>query len=205
MGVGRVARDPPAVDRFGAVHVLCNNAGVQRPARAWECAVEAWNWLVGVNLNGVFHGIKAFVPGMIERSEPGHVVITASIGGLLAFPGLGPYSATKYGVVGVSESLWHDLRAEGAPIGVSVLCPGVVATEFHAHSRELHPGGPVADIPDSAPSVVALSPAAVATHVVDAIRGDRFWVLTHPAYGEVLERKLRGIVETDEVVLPGLL
>jgi NAD(P)-dependent dehydrogenase (short-subunit alcohol dehydrogenase family) len=193
-----------AVDRFGAVHVLCNNAGVQRPARAWECTVEAWNWLVGVNLNGVFHGIKAFVPAMIERGEPGHVVNTASIAGLLAHPGLAPYSATKFGVVGLSESLWHDLRAQAAPIGVSVLCPGAVATQLHPHSRELHPGGPVADILNFPPDLVPLPPAVVAAQIVDAIRADRFWILTHPGYNEVLAGKLRGIVETDEVVLPGL-
>jgi NAD(P)-dependent dehydrogenase (short-subunit alcohol dehydrogenase family) len=193
-----------AVDRFGAVHIVCNNAGVQRPAPAWECTLEAWNWVVGVNLNGVFHGIRAFVPGMIERGEPGHVVNTASIGGLLAYPGIGPYSATKAGVVGLSESLHHDLRAHNAPIGVSVLCPGVVATQFRAHSRQLHPGGPVADIPDGAPIDSSLLPAAVAAQVVDAILGDRFWILTHAGYRDALEQRLRGIVETGEVVVPGL-
>jgi NAD(P)-dependent dehydrogenase (short-subunit alcohol dehydrogenase family) len=192
-----------AIDRFGAVHVVCNNAGVQRPAPAWECTVEAWNWVVGVNLNGVFHGVRAFVPGMIERREPGHVVNTASIGGLLGYPGIAPYSASKAGVVGLSESLQHDLRARSAPIGVSVLCPGPVDTQFRAHSRELHPGGPVEDIPDAEP-VPALSPASVAAQVVDAILRDRFWIVTHPGYFGELERKLRGIVETDEVVLPGL-
>lgn len=194
-----------ASDRFGAVHVLCNNAGVQRPARAWECTLEAWNWLVAVNLTGVFHGIRAFVPSMIERREPGHIVNTASIGGLLAYPGIAPYSATKAGVVGLSETLFHDLRAEGAPIGVSVLCPGAVATRFRAHSRELDPEGRPSDIPDVDSGGAALSPAAVAAQVVDAIRAGRFWILTQPAYREALERRVRGIVETDEVVEPRLL
>lgn len=192
-----------AIERFGAVHVLCNNAGVQRPAPAWECTLDDWNWVVGVNLNGVFHGIRAFVPGMVARGEPGHVVNTASIGGLLSYPGIAPYSAAKAGVVGLSESLHHDLRARNAPIGVSVLCPGVVDTRFRAHSRELHPGGPVEDIPD-VPPVPALSPESVVAQVVDAILGGRFWIVTHPAYFGELERKLRGIVETDAVVLPGL-
>jgi NAD(P)-dependent dehydrogenase (short-subunit alcohol dehydrogenase family) len=193
-----------AIDRFGAVHLVCNNAGVQRPAPTWEGTVEAWNWVVGVNLNGVFHGVRAFVPGMLAGGEPGHVVNTASIGGLLAFPGIAPYSASKAGVIGLSESLHHDLRARNAPIGVSVLCPGPVDTHLRAHSRELHPGGPVEDIADLPPGP-ALSPAWVAAQVVDAILGDRFWIVTHPRYFGELERKLRGIVETDEVVQPRLL
>ena len=193
-----------AIERFGSVHVLCNNAGVQRPTLAWECPPDDWYWLVGVNLNGVFHGIRAFVPGMLERGEPGHVVNTASIGGLLAYPGIAPYSATKAGVVGLSESLHHDLRARHAPIGVSVLCPGAVVTQFRAHSRALHPGGPVEVISDVPPVDSALLPAEVAALVVDAILGERFWIVTHEGYFGELERKLRGIVETGEVVVPGL-
>jgi NAD(P)-dependent dehydrogenase (short-subunit alcohol dehydrogenase family) len=192
-----------AVDRFGSVHVVCNNAGVQRPTKAWECTLEDWNWLVGVNLNGVFYGIKAFVPAMVARGEPGHIVNTASVGGLLAYPELAPYSATKYGVVGMSESLYHDLRHEGAPIGVSVLCPGAVATRFRAHSRQLRPGGAVEEIADIS-TTVAIPPSDVAAQVVDAVRNDRFWIITHPAYREFIERRCRGIVETDEVVVPEL-
>jgi NAD(P)-dependent dehydrogenase (short-subunit alcohol dehydrogenase family) len=192
-----------ALEQFGAVHVLCNNAGVQRPTKAWECSLEDWSWLVGVNLSGVFHGVKAFVPEMVERGEPGHVVNTASIGGLLAYPELAPYSATKYGVVGLSESLYHDLRAQGAPIGVSVLCPGAVATQFRAHSRQLRPGGAVEEIADIS-TPVAIPASDVAAQVLDAIRSEKFWIVTHPAYHELIERRCRGIVETDEVVLPGL-
>jgi NAD(P)-dependent dehydrogenase (short-subunit alcohol dehydrogenase family) len=192
-----------ALEGFGAVHVLCNNAGVQRPTKAWECSLEDWDWLVGVNLNGVFYGVKAFVPTMVERGEPGHVVNTASVGGLLAYPELAPYAATKYGVVGFSESLYHDLRSEDAPIGVSVLCPGAVATQFRAHSRRLRPGGSVDDIADVS-TPVAIAPTDVAAQVLDAVRNDRFWIVTHPTYHEFIERRCRGIVETDEVVVPGL-
>lgn len=192
-----------SLERFGGVHVLCNNAGVQRPTKAWECSLEDWDWLVGVNLNAVFYGVKAFVPAMVERGEPGHVVNTASVGGLLAYRALAPYAATKYGVVGFSESLHHDLREEGAPIGVSVLCPGAVATQFRAHSRELRPGGAVEEIADVV-TPVAIPPAEVAAQVLEAIRNDRFWIVTHPTYHELIERRCRGIVETDEVVEPGL-
>lgn len=194
-----------ARERFGAVHVLCNNAGVTRPGALWEATLEEWDWLLAVNLSGVFYGIKAFVGAMIERGEPAHVVNTASIGGLLAYPELGAYAASKYGVVGLSESLLHDLRARGAPVGVSVLCPGPVATDFRAHSRALHPGGPEADVPGEYDDVVRIPASDVAAQVVDAIGRDRFWIVTHPAYRDSIERRSRGIVETDEVVLPGFL
>ncbi len=188
-------------ERFGAAHVLCNNAGVQRPARAWECSVEDWSWLLSVNLSGVFYGVKAFVPAMLERGEPGHVVNTASIGGLLAFGELAPYCASKYGVVGFSESLHHDLRAVGASIGVSVLCPGAVATQLRAHSRQLHADGGHG-IPDRPEAAVGMAPATVAELVLDAIRAERFWILTNPEYAEPLDAKLRGIVESGDVVEP---
>jgi NAD(P)-dependent dehydrogenase (short-subunit alcohol dehydrogenase family) len=201
-GVAELARR--ARERFGAVHVLCNNAGVTRPGPLWEADVEEWEWVLAVNLSGVFHGVKAFVPAMIERGEPAHVVNTASIGGLLAYPGLGAYAAAKYGVVGLSESLLHDLRASGAPIGVSVLCPGPVATDFRAHSRALRPGGPQEDVSGEYDGVARIPPAEVAAQVVDAIRADRFWIVTHPEYHEAIERRARGIVETDDVVEPAI-
>jgi short-subunit dehydrogenase len=141
---------------------------------------------------------------MIERGEPAHVVNTASIGGLLAFPGLTAYTASKYAVVGLSEGLHHDLASERVPIGVSVLCPGPVETRFREHSRQLHPERP-ADTTEAAPEIVKITPAAVAAQVVDAIYRDRFWILTHPVYRETLERRHRGIVETDEVVQPAIL
>lgn len=192
-------------ERFDAVHVLCNNAGVTRPGPIWDATLEEWDWLLAVNLSGVFYGIRAFVPGMIDRGEVAHVVNTASIGGLLAYPGLGAYAASKYGVVGLSESLLHDLRALGAPVGVSVLCPGPVATDFRSHSRALHPEGPRPDVPGEYDDVVRIPAADVAAQVVDAIRRGRFWILTHPAYRETIESRTRGIVETDEVVVPGFL
>ena len=189
-----------AHERFGGVHILCNNAGVTRPGAAWELGAEEWNWLLAVNLGGVVNGIRAFLPRMIEAAEPGHVVNTASIGGLLPYAGLGAYSAAKYGVVGLSESLQLDLRAARAPIGVSVLCPGPIDTDFRAHSRDLHPDGSVAAGSYDTPDAARIPASDVATLVVAAIRESRFWILTHPAYGELIERRARGIVETDELV-----
>jgi NAD(P)-dependent dehydrogenase (short-subunit alcohol dehydrogenase family) len=194
-----------AIERFGAVHVLCNNAGVTRPALAWELTLEQWEWVIGVNLWGVIHGIRAFVPGMIERGEPAHVVNTASVGGLVAFPQLAAYSAAKAGVVALSESLAHDLRAQGAPVAVSVLCPGPVTTGFRAHSRALQPAADDQPLPDAVGDVDWRAPTDVATHVVDAIVHNRFWILTHLAYNEAIERRCRGIVETGEVVEPAFL
>jgi NAD(P)-dependent dehydrogenase (short-subunit alcohol dehydrogenase family) len=191
-----------ARDRFGAVDVLCNNAGVTRPGLAWEIELDEWEWLIGVNLRGVIHGIRAFVPQMIERGEAGHVVNTASISGLLPFPSVAPYSASKYGVVGLSETLYHDLRGEGAPIGVSVLVPGPIATDFRSHSRALHPVGGQEDVPGEYAGVDRMPPSDVAGMVVNAIRDDRFWVLTHPEmYRDAIEQRTRGIVETDELVV----
>jgi NAD(P)-dependent dehydrogenase (short-subunit alcohol dehydrogenase family) len=190
-----------AFGELGAVHVLCNNAGVTRPGLPWELTLDEWEWLLGVNLRGVVHGIRAFVPGMVERGEPAHVVNTASVGGLLAFPGLTAYTASKFAVVGLSEGLAHDLRTAGAPIGVSVLCRGPTDTLLREHSAHLHPEG--AREPAGYADVGRMPPAEVAAQVLDAIRHDRFWILTHPAYLEAIERRQRALA-AGTVVAPAI-
>jgi NADP-dependent 3-hydroxy acid dehydrogenase YdfG len=189
-----------AFDRFGAVHVVCNNAGVTRPGPAWELDCDEWQWLLSVNVLGVVNGIRSLIPAMLEHGEPGHIVNTASIGGLLPYAGIAAYTASKYAVVGLSEALLLDLRAANAPVGVSVLCPGPIETEFRAHSRALHPSGPAEEVEDEYEGVARIPASAVAALVVDAIRAPRFWVLTHPAYRDAIGRRARGIVETDELV-----
>jgi NAD(P)-dependent dehydrogenase (short-subunit alcohol dehydrogenase family) len=189
-------------DRWGATHILCNNAGVQMPGRAWEFTAEEWDWLLGVNLLGVVHGIRAFVPPMIERGDPGHIVNTASVGGLVAYPGLAMYTASKYAVVGLSETLRHDLEAAGAKIGVSLLAPGPTVSALRENSGRLRPGGAGGREVPLVTHFDRLPAERVAEMVVEAIRGNRFWVLTHPEYRELILRRARGIVETGEVVIP---
>jgi NAD(P)-dependent dehydrogenase (short-subunit alcohol dehydrogenase family) len=193
-----------ATQRFGDVHLLCNNAGITLPGVTWEFTPEEWNWAIRVNLLGVAYGLRAFVPGMIAHGRPAHVVNTASIGGLVAFPGLALYAATKYGVVGLSETLAGDLDRAGARVGVSVLCPGPTETDFRSNSRSLHPQGVEPD-PTEYDGVVRVSPEGVADQVVAAIREGTFWVLTHPEYNEIVTRRTAAIVGGGGVVAPRVL
>ena len=179
--------------RFGAVHVVCNNAGVGGGGRQSELAVADWDWVLGVNLHGVVHGIAAFLPRMVAGGEPGHIVNTASMAGHVAAAGMCPYNASKYAVVGLSESLAKEL--DGGPIGVSVLCPGWVNTRIGESGRN-RPGGQAGPVaaPDDAFSAddltrreyvrralaTGLQPSEVADMVLDAIVVDRFWIFTHP-------------------------
>ena len=129
----RALRDA-ALDRFGSVHLVHNNAGVGLGGPIWEVTEEDWRWILGVNLWGVIHGVATFVPLLIEQGE-GHVVNTASIAGLASAAFLGPYNATKHAVVAISETLFKDLQAVAAPVGVSVLCPGFVQTRIAESDR----------------------------------------------------------------------
>jgi NAD(P)-dependent dehydrogenase (short-subunit alcohol dehydrogenase family) len=186
-----------AFDRFGAVHVLCNNAGVVKSARAWALTVEDWHWVLGVDLWSVIHGVRAFVPRMLDQADGGHVVNTASMTGLLPMPRLAAYSAAKSAVVALSESLLHDLRAEGSDIGVSVFCPGFVATRITDSARN-RPAALAATALASGPRTVAGVEATVtadeaAQQVVEAVRTGRFWIPTHPDYREVVLERARGV------------
>ncbi|MER3396600.1 MAG: 3-oxoacyl-ACP reductase [Acidimicrobiia bacterium] len=176
-----------AYDRFGAVNLLCNNAGVGAGCALWSCTLEDWKWILGVNLWGVIHGVKAFVPRMIEQGERGHVLNTASVAGLVSGPQLGIYSTSKFGVVALSEALFYDLRMAGHDIGVSVLCPGFVRTRIAESERnrppELsHSASPKWTSSDSARQVIAagMDASKVASIVVDALREEKFYIFTHP-------------------------
>ena len=175
---------------FGGVHVLCNNAGVVVHGGLERASHRDWQWVLGVNLWGVIHGVEAFVPEMIAGGEPGHVVNTASMAGLVATRGLGVYNTSKYAVVGLSETLAKDL----APyrIGVSVLCPMGVATRIRAAARN-RPSGLRNEVETAGEAVelmgATLAPAAVAEMVLGAIRENRLYVITHAEGLEPLRRR----------------
>ena len=192
-----------ALDRFGAVHLVHNNAGVGLGGPIWEVSEEDWRWILGVNLLGVVHGIATFVPLLLEQGE-GHVVNTASIAGLATAPFLGPYNATKQAVVAISETLFKDLQAVGAPagVGVSVLCPGFVQTRI-AESDRNRPSWAALPEPKAAEELRGamqnmvdggIPPAVVADRVIDAVRTNTFYILTHPELTPALQTRFDDIV-----------
>ncbi len=199
----RALRDR-ALDRFGAVHLVHNNAGVGLGGPIWEVSEQDWRWILGVNLLGVVHGVATFVPLFLEQGE-GHVVNTASIAGLATATFLGPYNATKQAVVAISETLFKDLQSVGAPpgVGVSVLCPGFVKTRIAESDRNRPAWAPerAADGAEALRGVIqnmvdgGISPAAVAPRVIDAVRHNTFYILTHPELTPALRTRFDDIVE----------
>jgi len=191
VGVLTDVRDPGSVDAlrdqalsaFGAVHVLCNNAGVAPAGPMVETTAADWRWVVDVNILGVAHGVSAFGPLLVEQGE-GHIVNTASEAGLVTNDFIGVYCATKHAVVGLSESLWREVHPLG--VGVSCLCPNLINTRIFESERNRDDG---VDVRPNEAAVLAplreaieatgLPPSAAADALVDAIRGDRFWVFTH--------------------------
>ncbi len=204
-----------AIDEFGKVHIVCNNAGVINRGDAgaagargvWEIPQRDWDWLVGVNFWGVLYGLQVFVPHMLEHGEEGHIVNTASLAGLI--PGGGPYGVTKHGVLALSESLYRDLKARDARIGASVLCPGFVNTrifkaernrpeEFASGSPESNAGGR-ANIDSVLPH--AKQPAEIAEIVFEAIQSDRFYILPHPAWDEIVRSRVEHVLAREAPVV----
>jgi NAD(P)-dependent dehydrogenase (short-subunit alcohol dehydrogenase family) len=191
------------IERFATVHVVCNNAGVVTQADPWFGPLSAWEWVMGVNLWGVIHGVRAFLPYLVGSGE-GHIVNTASIAGLM--PGIGAhYDATKHAVVALTEDLYTTLDRVGVPVGVSVLCPGWVRTGIMEADRnwpdalgELPPGGFGSDVVGGhVRRAVAegLPPATVADLVADAIGEQRFWIFPHPDWIDMAERRWHSVAE----------
>ncbi len=179
---------------FGGVHVLCNNAGVAVWGGLETASHRDWQWVLGVNLWGVIHGVEAFVPRMIEQKTEGHVVNTASMAGLVASQGLGVYNTSKYAVVGLSETLAKDLRPYG--IGVSVLCPLGVATRIRDSERNRPPALRNADVARAEPIQLlgrTLPPENVADLVVAAIRGNRLYVIPHEESLDAIRKRFQRI------------
>lgn len=211
-----------AYAEFGAVHILCNNAGVSGGGGPIWTATEAdWRWVLGVNLWGVIHGIRAFVPRMLAGGQEGHIVNTASVLGLMSGPGGGPYGASKHAVVRISEGLHYDLAAAGARLRAHVLCPGMIATNIILSGRnrpedlqdESADAGALAQRQALSQAVhdrfnqFGMPPAQVADIVFDALREDRFYILTHPAFKDRVRTRLADILEertpTPPPVAPG--
>jgi NAD(P)-dependent dehydrogenase (short-subunit alcohol dehydrogenase family) len=194
-----------AMARFHGVHLLFNNAGVGAGGLIWENSVADWEWVLGVNLWGVIHGVRVFTPLMLEcaRREPGyqgHIVNTASMAGLINAPAMGAYNVSKHAVVALSETLYHDLRLVDAPVHASVLCPYFVPTGIdrsHRHRPDdLRSDAPLTASQQAAQLLVSkavgsgkVSAAEVAQMTFAAIRARRFWIYSHPqALGAVAER-----------------
>jgi NAD(P)-dependent dehydrogenase (short-subunit alcohol dehydrogenase family) len=188
-----------AVTAFGAVHLVCLNAGVGGGGPIAESTAADWDWVLGVNLFGVVHGARTFLPGLLAQGE-GHVVLTASLAGLMAAPGLGPYNASKYATVAIAETLRAELAGSG--VGVSVLCPGWVRTNIFTSGRNRPAelggwSGPA--VPGEVLDAVlaeAMAPAEVARHVVDAVRDGTFWIVTHPEMLGSYEAKVAEVLAT---------
>jgi len=178
---------------FGAVHVLCNNAGVAVIGAVHEHTLADWQWVMNVNLWGVIHGVRAFLPRMLAGGDEGHIVNTASMAGLTTAPFMSVYDVTKHGVVALSESMYKELQVTGAPIGVSVVCPGLINTAIMQSSRnrpeELGDKGKTGPMAQAFGQTLSdrlaggYPPSEVAEQVVEAIREGRFYVV--PAQPEV--------------------
>jgi len=194
-----------ALDAFGAVHVVCNNAGVVAQGNIWETTLPDWEWILGVNLWGVINGVRTFVPVLLQQEEA-HVVNTASVAGLVTGL-LNSYSVTKQAVVGLSESLYFGLQARGADhVGVSVLCPGWVRTRIiDADRNRPASAGPPAELSPLEASMADMfrglvengsDPAEIGRQVLAAIQERRFYVLTHP-------EMVGGVTARQEDILSG--
>ncbi|MCE4052298.1 SDR family NAD(P)-dependent oxidoreductase [Pseudomonas sp. Au-Pse12] len=184
-----------AVERFGGVDLVFNNAGVMQTGYSWEISQAQWQRLLDVNLGGVIHGIRCFVPLLLRQGRGGHVINTASLAGLLSSPLLAPYNVTKQAVVALSETLHYELALLDAPIAVSVICPGAVASSIMASNQHSDTAG------DGLSQLLGeriregMNPAELAALVFEAIDAKRFWVLPHKEFKVALQRRVRSILD----------
>jgi NAD(P)-dependent dehydrogenase (short-subunit alcohol dehydrogenase family) len=191
---------------FGAAHVVCNNAGVAPGGVVWESTVADWEWVLGVNVWGVIHGVRVFVPIMLRQDTPCHIVNTASVAGLLSVPGMGIYCVSKHAVVTLSECLHHDLAERGSKIGVSLLCPAFVPTGILDSERNrpaLLRNPSRARTPEDqareeqmrhAVQSGRVSAEMVAEMVLDGIRQERFYIFTHPRIKASIQARMEDVL-----------
>ena len=198
------------VATFGAVHVVCNNAGVAVTKSSWEHTIADWEWVLGVNLWGVVHGVRVFVPIMLGQGTEGHIVNTASMAGLITSGFKPSYDVSKFGVVALSEALFQELAAIDAKVKVSVLCPGFVRTRIMESGRN-RPGRfendaaieAAAERPEALTLLDRLSagvanygkpPSEIADHVLQALREERFYVLPHTDFDDLVRDRMENIL-----------
>ncbi|MBT4162028.1 MAG: SDR family NAD(P)-dependent oxidoreductase [Gammaproteobacteria bacterium] len=195
-------------EAFDKVHLVCNNAGVAISANVRDHSYADWDWVMGVNLDGVINGVQVFTPRLLSHGEGGHIVNTASMAGHVATQGMSIYNTTKYAVVGLSESILQDLAH--FDIGVSVLCPGFVATGIYTSERnrpttfggsEISAFDPVKDEyrPDEEKQLLQrsldamLDPAMIGDMVLHAVQNDEFYIFSHPEFKEGVQERARTI------------
>jgi NAD(P)-dependent dehydrogenase (short-subunit alcohol dehydrogenase family) len=173
-----------AVEHFGGLHIAVNNAGVVNGGPSWELSLDDWHRVIDVNIWGVIHGVRAFVPRILATGEGGHVVNIASMAAVLPFPGIGPYTASKHAVLGLTDVLRADLAEFEPVVGVSVVMPGMVRTGMNP--------------------VGLIEPAVVAANVLDAIRTRRPYVFTDDQATEEVEQRVRAILGARSDVITNL-
>jgi NAD(P)-dependent dehydrogenase (short-subunit alcohol dehydrogenase family) len=205
-----------SLDAFGGVHIVCNNAGVGAGGVTWSHPLKDWEWVIGVNLWGVIHGVRTFVPIMLEQNTDGHIVNTASMAGLVSGPFMSIYDVTKHGVVTLSESLHYELMMQAAQVKVSVLCPGFVRTNILDSERnrpaELQTPEQEGDEAGQAMSQTfrqfveqGMPPAELAEKVFAAIQDEKFYILPHPELLETVRSRMEDILaqRNPTLAMPG--
>jgi NAD(P)-dependent dehydrogenase (short-subunit alcohol dehydrogenase family) len=205
------------IDHFGEVHIVCNNAGVgSRGLPIADLPVEDFEWILGVNLFGVIHGVHAFLPHLRAQNE-GHIVNTGSIASLVNMPDMGPYNTAKAGVLALSETLRHELKSEGSAVEISVLCPGWVRTSLGTSDRNRPEGLAVQFTSEQAAKVQvrrekiaklfaedSISPADTADLVIAAVEQKRFYVFTHPSMEAAVEDRFNRILTAENPEVPDI-
>jgi NAD(P)-dependent dehydrogenase (short-subunit alcohol dehydrogenase family) len=194
------------LDTFGGAHLLFNNAGVAVGGLAWESSARDWEWVLGVNVWGVIHGVRVFTPIMLAQGGEAHIVNTASVAGLVNPQMMAAYNVSKHAVVSLSETLHHDLKLVGSSVGVSVLCPAFVPTGINASDRN-RPADLANDAPptasqaalkaqlDKAVTSGKITAPQVSAMTFDAIREERFYVITHEKMMPSIELRLQDVVQ----------
>jgi NAD(P)-dependent dehydrogenase (short-subunit alcohol dehydrogenase family) len=206
------------LDAFGAVHLLFNNAGVQTRKTIWESTLADWEWVININLWGVIHGVRIFVPIMLQQQTECYIVNTASSVGLISGSGTGTYRVTKHAVVSLSETLYLELQQRNASIGVSVLCPSFVRSRLNEAERNRpaklrNPPGKNPPTPEEQAlerlfqemNESGITPERCADLVFKAIQNNTFYILTHPEVSTAIQRRMEDILQGRNPTLPQIL